>query len=434
MKGRNMDRAFKSAIAIMSALILGNAATSLAEGCTTEKCHPKMGKDAYVHGPVAAGQCAICHQQSNANHPSGGKNDFKLAENGGKELCFSCHERSDQNPVVHKPVQKGDCTACHDPHGSSAELMLKKATTAELCYSCHDASKAKKAVVHGPVAAGDCNVCHNPHSSQNKGLTEAAGSELCLQCHIDRMEEFQRKYVHKPVEKNCSECHDAHGSDNPFMLMGDGKTLCFKCHTRVKEHIDNSAVKHTALKEGACTKCHTPHSSNYPRQLKSPAKDVCYVCHDKMGVQVATAKNLHGPVQQNDCYACHDPHGSNYTKVLKKDFPATFYMPYKTENYAMCFDCHNKDIALTQFTTKLTDFRNGDTNMHFLHVNKEKGRSCKACHEVHAGDQNKHIRREVPFGKKWPLPIQFTKTPTGGNCVVGCHKPKDYDREKPVTY
>ena len=63
--------------------------------------------------------------------------------------------------------------------------------------------------------------------------------------------------------------------------------------------------------------------------------------------------------------------------VLKKPFPATFYMPYKTENYALCFDCHNKDIALNQFTTKLTDFRNGDLNLHYLHVNKDpKGRSC----------------------------------------------------------
>ncbi|PLX46332.1 MAG: cytochrome C, partial [Deltaproteobacteria bacterium] len=73
--------------------------------------------------------------------------------------------------------------------------------------------------------------------------------------------------------------------------------------------------------------------------------------------------------------------------------------------------------------------------LHYLHVNKDpKGRSCKACHEVHAGNQDKHIRKEVPFGAKWKLPVNYTKTDTGGNCVVGCHKPKDYDRENPVTY
>ncbi|MDK2793350.1 MAG: hypothetical protein PWQ25_2213, partial [Deferribacteres bacterium] len=34
----------------------------------------------------------------------------------------------------------------------------------------------------------------------------------------------------------------------------------------------------------------------------------------------------------------------------------------------------------------------------------------------------------------WELPINFTKTKTGGSCVVGCHKPKEYDRLNPVKY
>jgi predicted CXXCH cytochrome family protein len=430
-----MNRARVQALLISIAVFLVFNGTAFAESCITADCHPTMGTAAYVHGPVAAGQCSICHTQSSAKHPSGGGSDFALAEQGGKELCFACHERLDQNPVVHKPVETGDCTACHDPHQSNAELMLKRETTSELCYACHDPAKTKKAVVHGPVAAGDCNICHNPHSSPYEKLTEEKGAELCLLCHIDREEEFNRKYVHRPVKENCAKCHDAHGSDNPYMLSGQGKELCYTCHTRLKEQIENASEQHSALKGGECTNCHTAHSSNYPRQLKSPTKDVCYVCHTEMGAQVSSAKNLHGPVQQNDCYACHDPHGSNYTKILKKNFPSTFYMPYKTENYAMCFDCHNKDIAINQFTTKLTDFRNGDTNLHYLHVNKDpKGRSCKACHEMHAGNQEKHIRKEVPFGKKWTLPIEFTQTPDGGRCVVGCHKPKDYNRVAPVTY
>ena len=60
--------------------------------------------------------------------------------------------------------------------------------------------------------------------------------------------------------------------------------------------------------------------------------------------------------------------------------------------------------------------------------------ACKACHEVHAGSQLKHIRNEVPFGDMWSYPISFTKTDTGGGCVVGCHKPLDYDRDTPVSY
>ncbi len=200
------------------------------------------------------------------------------------------------------------------------------------------------------------------------------------------------------------------------------------------KHLEDSQIKHSALDKKQCTVCHTAHASDYPRQLKSSAKEICYTCHKEMGIRLKKATFIHGPVKQDDCYACHDPHGSDFTKILKKAFPAEFYMPYATENYAICFDCHNRDSSLDRFTTTLTGFRNGDTNMHFLHVNREKGRSCKACHEMHAGDQTKHIRREVPFGKMWNLPVNYTQTKNGGSCVVGCHKPKEYDRVNPVKY
>lgn len=429
---------FRGALTVVLAvagLVFAGTAALASEGCVTDKCHSSFGQAPYVHGPVGAGQCVVCHESGNPRHPTGSRKDFKLAQGGGKALCYQCHDRVDANKVVHKPVATGDCIACHDPHQSGAELMLKKATTSELCFSCHENNKTNRQWVHGPVAAGDCNICHNPHSAAYPNLTEDKGAALCLLCHVDRKEEFTRKYVHGPVADDCGKCHNAHATDTNYMLYGDGKELCYRCHKGIQKTIEESAVQHTALKKEKCTGCHTAHSSDFPRQLKAGTKDVCYVCHGELGKQVQTSKQQHGPVKQNDCYACHDPHGSNFTKVLKKAFPPEFYMPYRTENYAICFDCHNKDIALNEFTTKLTDFRNGDWNLHFLHVNKDpKGRSCKACHEMHAGDQQKHIRKEVPFGKNWKLPVNYTKTGTGGRCVVGCHKPKDYDRVSPVVY
>ncbi len=64
--------------------------------------------------------------------------------------------------------------------------------------------------------------------------------------------------------------------------------------------------------------------------------------------------------------------------------------------------------------------------------NTNKGRSCKACHEMHAGPQANHIREKVPFGSAgWMLPIEYTKYKDGGKCVVGCHAPKTYKRTAP---
>ncbi len=421
-------------VLVVGASLLLSSPSLAADACVTAQCHARLGKGAYVHGPVGVQQCLVCHVEVNKGHPTKRKPDFKLALTG-KALCEKCHQPVDKFEFKHTPVKRGECTGCHDPHQAEAPKMLKKAKTSELCYTCHKNTQQVKKSLHGPVGTGDCNVCHNPHSSPNPQQLEAKGNDLCFLCHEDRRAEFTRKYPHKPAKENCLKCHDAHNSDHPFMLSTEGVASCYGCHKKMEEHMKNSEYKHGALVKGQqCTTCHTAHSSDFPRQLRSHTKDICYTCHKDMGNKVRTAKNLHGPVQQNDCYACHDPHGSKNPLVLKKYFPAEFYKPYSTENYAMCFDCHNKDIALDKVTTKLTNFRNGDTNMHFLHVNKEKGRSCKACHEVHAGNQDKHIRKEVPFGKSWMLPVTFTKTPNGGSCTVGCHKPLTYDRVNPVKY
>ena len=415
-------------------VLFGLAAQVNAQECVSAECHASMGKARFVHGPVGVGQCVVCHTNGNAKHPTKSvKTDFKMQAEG-KDLCYLCHEPKDNLPVVHGPIAKGDCISCHDPHQSNTEKQLTKETTSQLCFSCHENNKTTMKMVHGPVAAGDCNICHNPHSSEFPGLVEMQGSDLCFLCHLDRQAQFELKYKHQPAAEACNKCHNPHSTDFPYMLIADGETLCLECHKEMGKHLADSKVTHSALDKKQCTVCHTAHASDYPRQLKSAAKDICYTCHKEMGIMVKKATYVHGPVKQDDCYACHDPHGSNFTKILKKAFPADFYMPYATENYALCFDCHNRDISIDRFTTTLTGFRNGDTNMHFLHVNREKGRSCKACHELHAGEQTKHIRKEVPFGKMWSLPVNFTQTKNGGSCVVGCHKPKEYDRVNPVKY
>jgi hypothetical protein len=63
-------------------------------------------------------------------------------------------------------------------------------------------------------------------------------------------------------------------------------------------------------------------------------------------------------------------------------------------------------------------------------VNKaDRGRACRACHEVHASRQPRHVRDGVPYGPTgWVLKINYTKTPTGGQCARTCHDTKSYER------
>ena len=87
----------------------------------------------------------------------------------------------------------------------------------------------------------------------------------------------------------------------------------------------------------------------------------------------------------------------------------------------------NTDLLNLEKTTNMTEFRNGDQNLHYLHINKEKGRSCTNCHDVHAANNTKLIGTTVKFGR-WDMPLNFVGTETGGTCATGCHKEQKYDR------
>jgi predicted CXXCH cytochrome family protein len=231
------------------------------------------------------------------------------------------------------------------------------------------------------------------------------------------------------VQENCVNCHNPHSETNEFLLPQSTPDLCYGCHSELAEH-KASPVPHQPVAEGKCGSCHDSHATDHPNMFKIAQEQLCFSCHVEMGRLLSDKEHKHGPVTEGDCNACHDPHGSTNYRILKQYFPEEFYMPYSADNYAACFACHNESVVQEPNTTTLTDFRDGDINLHYLHVNKEvKGRSCKACHEAHATAQAKHIRNSVPYGSMdWELPVTFTKFDDGGNCVVGCHGPKDYRR------
>ncbi len=404
-------------------------------GCSTSKCHPNIARKRYIHGPVGAKVCICCH------NPHGSLLKYELERKGG-DLCYACHQakkRAFAQKFVHSPVKGGECSSCHDPHQSNLKFQLKGKSLQDLCFQCHDRSIIKHKYLHGPVGVGDCVACHKPHASPYPKLLikSPIKGEVCFVCHQQRLAEFKRKHIHKPVEEGCEKCHESHGSEYKGQLTEPEPKLCEKCHRKTDPTvfivIKRSKYKHEPVVEGKCTSCHTPHSSEERKQLWASLNKLCLKCHVDLADYIRDSKFLHGPVKTGDCDACHKPHGSQFAFLLNKYFPPEFYTPYKANKYDLCFECHNRDIARDKRTTTLTDFRNGSLNLHYVHVHREKGRSCKACHDAHASSQAKHIRLEVPFGA-WSYPIQFTKTKTGGSCVVGCHRPLSYDRINPVRY
>ncbi len=106
-------------------------------------------------------------------------------------------------------------------------------------------------------------------------------------------------------------------------------------------------------------------------------------------------------------------------KLLIKEFPTDTYVPYTDQEYELCFSCHNRDLLRFPDTSFATGFRDGEKNLHYVHVNKkEKGRNCKLCHNMHGSSNPKLVADKAVFGK-WELPLKFVKTDTGGQLRAG---------------
>lgn len=395
-------------------------------------CHKAVGENKFTHGPVGVKMCSVCHVDEKPAADPAKHHVFSFTASQ-PELCLACHEglraKTQSSKVKHQAVNSGGCTVCHDPHGSGQKFFLKGKNMAALCSSCHE-NKLRGAVAHKP-AKMSCALCHDPHGSETGKLLKNSQPELCLSCHQKMRSALAGKYLHGPVQTGCATCHDPHSAPKPMLLKADlKKEFCLTCHEDIAKKLKAVKRPHPAVETAGCAGCHVPHASDQAGLLKEPITKLCSSCHKEKAAELKSSF-LHGPLAQGQCKACHDPHGSDDPDILKTFFPEGFYNPYRDGLYALCFNCHEKNIAREAKTATLTNFRNGNVNLHYVHVHSEKGRSCKACHAVHAANQQKHIRAQVPFGT-WMLPITFKKTATGGSCAVGCHNPKAYDRVKAV--
>lgn len=246
----------------------------------------------------------------------------------------------------------------------------------------------------------------------------AADGEMCIACH-----EMPEEGKHR------------------FQLMAEGAELCFSCHDE-----DSFAGKtvHGPVAKGECIKCHNPHASDQERMLRKTIPDLCFDCHkralkDAKGKVLPSPKRtfedeemkLHPPFAEGECLYCHNPHASPNYRLLAGFYPEGLYANFSKNEY-VCFNCHGDDAFIEPRTLEETNFRNGNLNLHYRHVNRKKGRSCKACHHHHGTQNEKLIRERTPFGGRHINIRDFSRSETGGTCAPTCHRQVSYDRFEPV--
>jgi predicted CXXCH cytochrome family protein len=359
------------------------------------------------------------------------------------KACVDCHKRVASSNVKCLLAKEDLCDFCHQIPAEGGPARLVEASE-PLCLKCHKKDQFKGSFAHGPFAVGACITCHDPHGGEVPGMLRITGSQMCLECHKDMNQRLANaQFRHKPAVTECLDCHSPHVSEQQHLLTSAVPGLCSGCHEKTISDLESAAVKHSPVTEDrACMNCHDPHAAQESGLLLEDGLDICLKCHDKavkdkdQKHEFANMQKLleanpytHGPIQNRNCSACHNPHGSPYYRLLTNQYTQSFYAPFFISNYDLCFRCHDSALATEEHTTSATEFRDGNRNLHFIHVNKTShGRTCRSCHEAHASTNPKLVAATVPFGN-WKLPVKFEETQSGGSCTPGCHPPKSYSRQ-----
>ena len=131
------------------------------------KCHSNIAAEFAMPSrhrlSEGAMSCSSCHNVH-------GSENARQVRNEGKEQCLTCHTDK-RGPFMfeHEAGNLDGCTACHAPHGSAGNHMLKMRDARSLCISCHS-KEMGKGVPHGRASTttmGDCQRCHSAIHGSN---------------------------------------------------------------------------------------------------------------------------------------------------------------------------------------------------------------------------------------------------------------------------
>lgn len=202
-------------------------------------------------------------------------NPARLDVAAAATVCAGCHENPHQvNQAGLGPHARAgvSCTECHQVHGARLGGGLKDEQTA-LCFGCHGAQRGEFARAYShPVRDGGFMSCTDCHLSGDDDLAPSSrlrSNEACLDCHREFRGPFphdhQAAVDYTTEEGGCVACHEPHGSHLPRLLKQPYEAphfqLCSQCHV-VPLHQYNS--QHGSDWAGvACNECHVDIHGSY---------------------------------------------------------------------------------------------------------------------------------------------------------------------------
>jgi len=223
---------------------LSGQAGGVPEGAICIGCHIDFKGRSLLHSKLKKEDCFTCHNQlTNQVHP--------LSSDPVQNPCYKCHRDKVQQfnqEFIHGPVAGGSCAVCHDPHGSPFSHSLINVEEV-LCFSCHEFGHEMKElpIQHKPFLEGKCGVCHDPHATSNRWILAKSSEKLCFECHSPGEGNFKNHthpYNVKPKRRTtssvelsefgtleCISCHNPHASQSEHLLRCVQDNTCQGCHT-----------------------------------------------------------------------------------------------------------------------------------------------------------------------------------------------------------
>jgi predicted CXXCH cytochrome family protein len=338
-------------------------------------------------------------------------------------ITAGCHAPSaDRTIPRHLPYLEGQCLACHVDHATTGPLVgpLLASRSDAMCLACH--TKFETTIVLPGTAPTSVSLGLEPAPAAGQGAGAA---------HV----------THPPGGKACLECHVPHESRlRNLTRTPDDLLACAQCHQDFLEASAKLPHRHSYLDfRSQCGQCHSAHTNPRNHFLLPNVSESCLTCHDlpiragdrtleNVAIRMRNARYIHGAMREGSCASCHTPHGSTQPSLLRAGYPEGNYESFQPERYALCWQCHDAALATSVGGAGVTRFRNGEANLHRVHVVQlKRGRACHLCHEAHASDRPYLMRSLVTFGR-WSAPIVYESTPEGGSCQTPCHESKTYRR------
>ncbi|HEY5761891.1 MAG TPA: cytochrome c3 family protein [Rhodocyclaceae bacterium] len=331
----------------------GRSIRHIPTSTSCEQCHaigsafaPTTTSTATLHsamsGPVAAGNCAMCH---NGNYTAQNAQAKPASHIPTSEQCDSCHSSTTTWATASfdhgslSPPATGICSSCHGtsalgkssshvPTNLQCDLchvgftafkpaQMNHFSSAAQCVGCHggtyvSAGARTKPVSHIPTT-GQCDACHASTTGWTPAAMNHAGTAgKCIGCHSGGFLAQNAQVKHATHVATTAQCDTCHKSTTTWA-------------TRIFDH--SSATPAVA---GRCSSCHNSVNALGKPTTHVPTSAQCDSCHSGFAAFRPARMNHAGTAGQ--CASCHN---GNYAFANADGRPAN-HIPTS----ASCDSCH----------------------------------------------------------------------------------------------